>query len=66
MPDGTETDLIEHLRAEHKKGTAGYTDEYLATLHGKLHGPRREPLPEHDHDHDHPELELPLPRAPVD
>jgi hypothetical protein len=62
MPDGTETDLIEHLRAEHQKGTKGFTSEYLATLHDKLHEPKRDPLPEHDH----PEIELPAQRAPID
>lgn len=60
MPDGTETDLIEHLRLEHQKGTKGFTEEYLATLHEALHQRRREPVPEHDHPL------IPAQRAPAD
>lgn len=62
MPDGTETDLVEHLRLEHQKGTRGFTDEYLASLHDNLHQRKRDPLPEHDH----PEAEIPAQRGPVD
>ena len=62
MPDGTETDLSEHLRLVHKKGTRGFTEEYLATLHDNLHQPKRAPLPEHDH----PLTEIPAQRAPAD
>ena len=47
--DGTEGDLIEHLRHIHQKGTKGYTDEYLANLHKTLHQRKRDPLPEHFH-----------------
>ena len=47
--DGTEADLIEHLRHMHQKGTKGYTDEYLANLHKTLHQRKRDPLPEHFH-----------------
>lgn len=49
MADDTETDLIEHLQVEHKKGTRGFTNEYLATLHDSLHHRRHDPFPEHDH-----------------
>lgn len=47
--DGTEGDLIEHLRHMHQKGTKGYTDEYLANLHKTLHQRKRDPIPEHSH-----------------
>jgi hypothetical protein len=47
--DGTEADLIEHLGSMHQKGTKGYTDEYLASLHHTLHQRKREPQPEHAH-----------------
>jgi len=49
MTDGTEADLVEHLRHVHQKGTKGFTEEYLANLHKTLHQSRREPLPEHTH-----------------
>jgi hypothetical protein len=62
MPDGTETDLIEHLQLVHLKGTRGFTEEYLATLHDSLHQRKRDPLPEHDH----PLIEIPAQRGPVD
>jgi hypothetical protein len=62
MPDGTETDLIEHLQLVHLKGTRGFTEEYLATLHVNLHRRKRDPLPEHDH----PVIEIPAQRGPVD
>lgn len=64
MSDGTETDLIEHLRLVHQKGTRGFTEEYLATLHDSLHARKRDPLPEHDHDH--LVAEIPAQRGPVD
>jgi hypothetical protein len=47
--DGTEADLIEHLGHVHQKGTKGYTDEYLKSLHTLLHQRKRDPLPEHSH-----------------
>lgn len=47
--DGTEADLIEHLSHVHQKGTKGFTDEYLKTLHQTLHQRKRESLPEHTH-----------------
>jgi hypothetical protein len=62
MPDGTETDLTDHLRTLHQKGTNGFTSEYLATLHDKLHERRRDPQPEHGH----PEIEIPAQRASID
>jgi hypothetical protein len=52
--DGTEADLIEHLRHMHQKGTKGYTDEYLANLHKTLHQRKRDPIPEHSHPGDEP------------
>ena len=52
--DGTEADLIEHLRHLHQKGTKGYTDEYLANLHKTLHQRQRDPIPEHSHPGDEP------------
>ena len=62
MTDGTETDLIEHLRLVHQKGTSGFTEEYLATLHDSLHQRKRDPLPEHDH----PLAGIPAQRDPAD
>ena len=52
--DGTEADLIEHLRHMHQKGTKGYTDQYLANLHKTLHQRKRDPIPEHSHPGDGP------------
>jgi hypothetical protein len=49
MPDGTETDLAEHLSLVHKKGTRGLTEDYLAAMHETLHERKRDPFPEHDH-----------------
>lgn len=49
MDDGSEGPLNEHLRAEHKKGTRGLTEDYLRTLHSSLHHRTRDPLPEHGH-----------------
>ena len=62
MSDGTETDLVEHLRLVHQKGTRGFTEEYLATLHDSLHQRKRDPLPEHDH----PVPGIPAQAGPVD
>jgi hypothetical protein len=53
--DGTEADLIEHLRHVHQKGTKGFTNEYLATLHKTLHQRKRDP--ELELEHTHPEDE---------
>jgi len=50
--DGTEADLVEHLRHIHQKGTKGFTEEYLANLHKTLHQRKRDPLPEHTHPED--------------
>ena len=49
MDDGTEADLVEHIRHVHQKGTKGFTEEYLTNLHKTLHQRRHEPLPEHSH-----------------
>jgi hypothetical protein len=49
MADGTAADLVEHLRHVHQKGTKGFTEEYLASLHRTLHQSTREPQPEHTH-----------------
>jgi hypothetical protein len=55
MEDGTESPLLDHMRDEHQKGTRGFTEEYLASLHRALHQRRREPVPEHTHpDHEEP------------
>lgn len=53
--DGSEADLIDHLGSMHQKGTKGFTDDYLASLHKTLHQRRREPLPEHTHPEDGPD-----------
>jgi hypothetical protein len=47
--DGSERPLPDHLRDEHRKGTRGLTDEYLASLHRTLHQAKREQRPEHAH-----------------
>jgi len=47
--DGTAADLADHLSSEHKKGTRGFTEEYLTSLHRTLHQRRRDPLPGHSH-----------------
>lgn len=49
MEDGTEHSLLDHLRERHQKGTRGFTEEYLATLHRTLHQRDREPEPGHTH-----------------
>lgn len=55
--DGTEADLIEHLRHVHQKGTKGFTNEYLASLHQTLHQRKRDPELEHTHPEDEPAQE---------
>jgi hypothetical protein len=52
MEDGSEHQLHDHLREEHKKGTRGFTEEYLHNLHRTLHQRKREPFPEHTHPED--------------
>jgi hypothetical protein len=47
MTDGTEADLIEHLRDVHQKGTRGFTEAYLGRLHRNLH--------QRSNEHTHPE-----------
>jgi hypothetical protein len=54
MEDGTESPLADHMRDAHQKGTRGYTDEYLASLHSLLHQRKREP--EAEPEHRHPEV----------
>ena len=49
MEDGTQQELQTHLHDEHQKGTRGFTDEYLRTLHTVLHQRQREAGPEHKH-----------------
>lgn len=53
--DGSEADIIEHLGIMHQKGTNGFTDDYLASLHKLLHQRKREPQPEHTHPEDDPD-----------
>lgn len=48
MEDGTESSLADHLRDGHQKGTRGFTEEYLASLHRTLHQ-RYGPEAEHRH-----------------
>jgi len=50
--DGSLADLAEHLGSEHRKGTKGFTEEYLAHLHQTLHQRRREVELEHRHPDD--------------
>ena len=47
--DGSADDLADHLSSEHKKGTRGLNEDYLASLHQTLHQRRRDPLPQHSH-----------------
>ena len=50
MDDGSESSLTDHLRDDHRKGTRGYTDEYLADMHRSLHERKLEDdEPEHTH-----------------
>jgi hypothetical protein len=60
--DGTSADLAEHLSSEHRKGTRGLTDEYLARLHDALHHGKRDPQPTHGH----PVIVIPAQGGPVD
>jgi hypothetical protein len=53
MEDGTESPLVDHIREAHQKGTRGFTEEYLATMHRTLHQRKREP--EEELAHRHPE-----------
>jgi hypothetical protein len=56
--DGTEADLIEHLSDIHQKGTKGFTDKYLTSLHTTLHQRSRDPLLEHTHPEEAPAEQL--------
>jgi hypothetical protein len=60
--DGTSADLAEHLSSEHRKGTRGFTDAYLASLHDRLHQSKRDPQPTHEH----PLIAIPAQGGPVD
>jgi hypothetical protein len=51
MEDGTESPLVDHMREAHQKGTRGFTQEYLASLHRTLHQRKREPEEELAHRH---------------
>jgi hypothetical protein len=62
MEDGSAADLIAHLTQDHRKGTRGFTAEYLANLHETLHDHKRDSLPEHTH----PIAEIPRRAARVD
>lgn len=42
MEDGSELSLLDHLREAHRKGTRGFTEEYLRGLHRTLHQRDRE------------------------
>ena len=54
MEDGTESPLVDHIRDVHQKGTRGFTEEYLASLHRMLHQRKREPDLEPEHRHPDP------------
>lgn len=60
MQDGTEQELVGHLRDTHHKGTRGFTEEYLRNLHVTLHQrDRSEAEPEHRHPgYDEPDSKL--------
>jgi hypothetical protein len=49
LEDGTKSAVTDHLREDHRKGTRGMNEEYLAGLHATLHEPGREPEPGHAH-----------------
>jgi hypothetical protein len=49
LEDGTQSPLLDHMRDVHQKGTRGFTEEYLASLHRTLHQRGREPASEHTH-----------------
>ena len=51
MEDGSESPLVDHIRDAHQKGTRGYTEEYLDTMHRALHQRKREPEEELEHKH---------------
>lgn len=63
MQDGTEVALENHLREDHRKGTRGYTDDFLGRMHAQLHDHKHEP--EHMHAEPKPVDQLiPLQRQP--
>jgi hypothetical protein len=49
MDDGSENMITDHLRDDHRKGTRGLSDDYLAGLHHTLHEPGRSPEAGHGH-----------------
>jgi hypothetical protein len=49
MDDGTEMPLMDHLQEAHHKGTRGFKDEFLLTLHRTLHQRSGEVEMEHQH-----------------
>jgi hypothetical protein len=51
MEDGREGPLDDHLRDAHQKGTRGFTEEYLDSMHKDLHERKREPEEELEHRH---------------
>ena len=51
MEDGREGPLEDHLREAHQKGTRGFTEDYLDTMHRDLHQRKREPEEELEHRH---------------
>lgn len=51
MEDGTEEELLGHLRDAHHKGTRGLTEAYLSNLHLALHQRKRE---DSERVHSHP------------
>lgn len=58
MEDGTEQELLGHLREAHHKGTRGLTEKYLSNLHRGLH--QRTPE-DAEPVHSHPEIQAGYP-----
>jgi DNA polymerase IIIc chi subunit len=58
--DGSVADVAEHLSSEHRKGTKGFTEEYLAHLHRTLHQRRRDEELPHRHPEEEREEEQPV------
>ena len=55
MDDGTESPLDDHMRDAHQKGTRGFTEDYLASMHQTLHQRKHDPDMEPEHPHAHPQ-----------
>jgi hypothetical protein len=47
MEDGTEVELQDHLHEVHHKGTKGFTEAFLSSMHERLHDHKHEA--EHAH-----------------